>query len=66
MPHREGVVQVDLRGHHFEAGEELLAYARRHVGKLGRFLSGLRRLGLAQHIRQELFPAISKLLRHIA
>ncbi len=46
MPHGEGTVQIDVRGHHFEAGEELLEYARRHVGKLGRFLSGLRRLEL--------------------
>lgn len=51
MPHREGAVQVDVRGHHFEASEELLVYARRHVGKLGRFLSGLRRLELV--LRQD-------------
>ena len=46
MPHDEGTVQVDVRGHHFEASEELLGYATKHVKKLGRYFRGLRRVEL--------------------
>lgn len=46
MAHREGAVQVDVRGHHFQASGELLDYATKHVEKLGRYFGGLRRLEL--------------------
>jgi len=46
MADHEGAVLVDVRGHHFAPGEELLTYARRHVEKLGRYFDGLRRLEL--------------------
>ena len=42
----EGTFRVDVRGHHFEASQELLAYARGHAQKLGRYFKGLRRLEL--------------------
>lgn len=46
MGSAEGAVQVEVRGHHFEPSEELLAYAHRHAEKLGRYFGGLRRLEL--------------------
>jgi len=39
-------VPLDVRGHHFEPTEELLDYATKHVEKLGRYFTGLRRLEL--------------------
>jgi len=46
MGNREGRVELEVRGHHFAANDELRAYAREHAEKLGRFFDGLRRLEL--------------------
>jgi putative sigma-54 modulation protein len=36
--------EIEIRGHHFEPGPELMDYTTAHVEKLGRYFDGLHRM----------------------